>query len=115
MLQRGRGPSANRPGGLTRDRLTSQPCVAELENCAPTEECVHLFVLPRPDQRATDEFPNLISDRHLSEPCADEGVAITDGNHLFPFQREKKKLENGLSRVVGMLSQQGVKLRFGFP
>ena len=89
------------PPASCRVGLHPQERPAEPEDRPADVDRVHLFVLPRPDERVAKDLAHLGRDRHCGQPAGDRVLAVADGDDLLPLEREEEELEHFLTRAAG--------------
>ena len=94
-------PPADAAGELAGVGLHPQKRPAQAQDRPADVDRVHLFVLPRPDERVAKDLSHLGRDRHRGQPARDRVFAVADGDDLLALEREQKQVEHLLSGTVG--------------
>ena len=99
--QHGGRPPADAAGELAGVGLHPQERPAQAQDRAADVDRVHLFVLPRPDERVAKDLSHLGRDRHRGQPARDRVLAVADGDDLLALEREQEQVEHLLAGTVG--------------
>jgi hypothetical protein len=65
---------------------------------------MHLFVFPRPDQSAVNDFAGFVGQRHRRETLQDEIFALCNGDEFFALQRQETQSDHFILGRIGEAS-----------
>src|SRR5437879_849761 len=102
MLPNGGRPPGHRTTHLASEGPEPKKPVPQFEDCPADVDGMHFLVLPSPEECMSDDFPHVVADSHRFQTPADQILAITNGNNLFPLQGEQAKYDHLVCRRIGV-------------